>query len=79
MFLYVCGDIVCFCSRSVLYTTGEPELSYEGGSSLPCMNQKTQDEEVVQKRTQERRASRIPLQLASSRMKKEEREPPGVK
>lgn len=37
----------------MLYTIGESQLSFEGGGSLLCMNQKAKDEEVAQKRTRE--------------------------
>lgn len=59
----------------MLYTIGESELSFEGGRSLPCMNQKTQDEEVAQKRTQEEGLEDPTSVGIFLHQKKEEREP----
>lgn len=50
-------------------------MSFEGGRSLPCMNQKTQDEEVAQKRTQEEGLEDPTSVGIFLHQKKEEREP----
>lgn len=63
----------------MLYTIGESQLSFEGGGSLPCMNQKAQDEEVAQKRTQEEGLEDPTSGGIFPHQKKAEREPTGVK